>query len=360
MPVSANPPVQGKNSKQSAATTASAGGASARRTAYRREVGKPRADLYEAVTAKIIAELEAGRFPWVQPWGAPVAVRAGSTGSGPALPRNAVTARRYSGINILILWSAVIAGGYPSQGWLTFKQALMAGGCVRKGERGTAIVYADRFTPETAKARAEKRGEDAKPIAFLKRFTVFNVAQIDGLPSDLAPDPAPLPAREIMPVAEDMIAASGIDLRIGGSRAFYAPGPDYVQVPPQPAFFAQIDYYRTCLHELTHATGHAARLGRTQTARFGSRDYAREELIAEMGAAFLCAALGIVPSVRHADYLASWLDILRADNRAIFRAASAASKAADWLFDRHETYRANTTARASEPDKLPPPAPGGG
>jgi antirestriction protein ArdC len=113
------------------------------------------------------------------------------------------------------------------------------------------------------------------------------------------------------------------------------PSLDFVQVPPQPAFFEQINYYRTCLHELTHATGHASRLGRDLTNSFGSKDYAREELIAEMGSAFLCAALGIVPTVRHADYLASWLAVLREDNRAIFRAAGAASKAADWILTRH-------------------------
>ena len=138
-----------------------------------------------------------------------------------------------------------------------------------------------------------------------------------------------------MPVAEAVIAASGVNFRVGGAKAFYAPGPDFVQVPPQPAFFEQVNYYRTCLHELTHATGHPSRLGRDLTNGFGSKDYAREELIAEMGSAFLCASLGIVPTVRHADYLASWLEVLREDNRAIFRAASAATKAADWLLTRH-------------------------
>ena len=166
------------------------------------------------------------------------------------------------------------------------------------------------------------------------------LAQCDGLRPGLDPDPAPLPERQIVPVAEQVIAASGIDFRVGGNRAFYVPAQDYVQVPPQPAFFEQINYYRTCLHELTHATGHPSRLARNLTTGFGSKDYAREELIAEMGSAFLCAALGIVPTVRHADYLASWLEVLREDNRAIFRAASAASKAADWLLARHAAAQA--------------------
>lgn len=176
-------------------------------------------------------------------------------------------------------------------------------------------------------------------MPFLKRFTVFNVAQCEGLREGLASDPAPLPEREIAPIAEEVIAASGVDFRIGGNRAFYVPSDDFVQVPPQPAFFEQVNYYRTCLHELCHATGHAKRLGRDLTNSFGSKDYAREELIAEMGSAFLCAALGIVPTVRHADYVGAWLDVLREDNRAIFRAASAAGRAAEWLLARHREAR---------------------
>lgn len=288
-----------------------------------------RPSLYDQVTQRIVGELEAGRLPWVQPWGhGPGAPETG-------LPRNALTGRSYSGINILILWGAVIEHGYPAQSWLTFRQAREAGGSVRKGERGTCVVYADRFVPDTEKRRARETGEEPRRVPFLKRFTVFNAAQCEGLPGDLPAPCVALPERAVVPVAEDVIAASGVEFRIGGSKAFYAPAPDYVQVPPQPAFFHQIDYYRTCLHELTHATGHASRLGRDLSDPFGSKGYAREELVAELGSAFLCAALGIVPTVRHADYIASWLDVLREDNRAIFRAASAASKAADWLLACH-------------------------
>ena len=329
----------------------------------RREPGDEptaRENLYDTVTRRIVAELEQGRVPWVQPWG-----RVGGAGAG--LPRNALAGRPDSGINILILWGAVIEHGYPSQGWLTFAQALQAGGAVRKGERGTTLVYADRFVPkdadkkgrrsgavppngreppETDAGRARETGDGARSVAFLKRFSVFNVLQIDGLPEGFADDPAPLLEREIVPVAERLIAASGVPIRIGGDKAFYVPSLDLVQVPPQPAFFDQINYYRTCLHELTHATGHPSRLARDVTSAFGSKDYAREELVAEMGSAFLCAALGIVPTVRHADYLASWLEVLRADSRVIFGAASAASKAADWLLARH--HEAETaTARAA-------------
>lgn len=293
-----------------------------------------RANLYDEVTRRIIAELEAGRFPWAQPWGE-------VAGAAPGLPRNAVTARPYSGVNILILWSACVEHGYGSQGWLTFRQAREAGGCVRKGEHGITVVYADNFTPGSEKERVEREGGEARSVPFLKRFTLFNVAQCEGLRPGLADDPVPLPEREIIPVAEEVIAASGVEFRVGGNKAYYAPEPDIVVVPPQQAFFDQINFYRTCLHELTHASGHPKRLGRNLLNSFGSKDYAREELIAEMGSAFLCAALGIVPTVRHADYIGAWLEVLREDNRAIFRAASAASKAADWLLARHRQANEN-------------------
>lgn len=296
----------------------------------------PRVSLYEEVTARIIAELEAGRFPWVQPWD--------SAAAAPGLPRNAVSGRAYSGINVLLLWGEVIARDWPSQGWLTFRQALDAGGSVKKGERGTCVVYADRFTPEAEKARAVAEGGEAKAVPFLKRFTVFNVAQCEGLPDKLLGQCAPLPAREVVPVGEALIAATGADFRIGGAKAYYSPPEDYVQVPPQPAFRQQIDYYRTAFHELGHWTGHGSRLARDLANAFGSAGYAREELVAELASAFLCAALGIVPSVRHADYLGSWLAVLRADNRAIFRAASQASKAADYLLALHEAAQRQAVA----------------
>lgn len=289
---------------------------------------QPRANLYDEVTRKIISELEAGRFPWVQPWDSYVA-------GGPGLPMNALTARRYSGINVLLLWGAAIEGDYPSQCWLTFKQALEAGGSVRKGERGTCVVYADRFIPEAEKAKVRETGEDARAVPFLKRFTVFNVAQCEGLRPEalnaLAMQAAPLPEREIVPHAEALIRATGADFRIGGDKAYYAPGGDFVAVPPQPAFRDQINFYRTAFHELSHWTGHRARLDRDQTGRFGSKPYAREELCAEISAAFICAALGIAPTVRHSDYVGSWLEVMREDNRAIFRAAGQASKAADYI-----------------------------
>lgn len=296
-----------------------------------------RGSLYQEVTDRIIAELEQGRVPWVQPWGR---VRA-----APGLPRNAATGRRYSGINILILWGAVIGKGFPSQHWLTFRQALDLGGNVRKGEHGTTVCYADRFIPKAEIERAAKEGNDPAAVPFLKRFTVFNVAQCEGL-DHLQGEPAPLPEREIVPHAEALIAATGADIRICGDRAFYVPAGDYIQVPPQPAFFEQINFYRTCYHELSHWSGAARRLNRDLTGRFGSKIYGHEELVAEMASAFLCASLGIVPTVRHADYLGAWLEILREDSRALFRAASQASKAADYLFAFQEQPAASATEAA--------------
>ncbi len=284
---------------------------------------RERGSLYQEVTDRIIAELEQGRVPWVQPWGQ------GKARLG--LPRNAATGRRYSGVNILILWGAVIECGYPSQDWLTFRQALDLGGHVRKGERGTTVCYADRFIPKAELERARQEGDEPEAVPFLKRFTVFNVAQCEGLTERFSTLVEPLPEREIIPHAEALIAASGADFRIGGENAFYMTSADYIQVPPQPAFFEQINYYRTCFHELGHWTGHASRLARDLAGGFGSKTYAREELVAEMASAFVCASLGILPTVRHADYLGSWLEVLREDNRVIFRAASQATKAADFI-----------------------------
>jgi antirestriction protein ArdC len=234
----------------------------------------------------------------VQPWGT-------ATAKAPlGMPRNGATARRYSGINVLILWGAVVEHGFPDQSWVTFRQALSLGGHVRGGERGTTVVYADRFIPEDHKTRAAETGEEPQAIPFLKRFTVFNLAQCDGL-SDVVAAPAPEP-KLIEPRVAALIEASGIEFRIGGNSAFYVPSHDYVQVPPPQAYFEPINWHRTALHELGHASGHPSRLNRDLSGSFGSKQYAFEELVAEMNAAFCCASLGIVPTVRHADYLGSW------------------------------------------------------
>jgi len=316
------------------------------RSAARARSGQDRTSLYQEITDKIIADLEAGRAPWVQPWGTAAAK------ATLAMPQNASTHRRYSGINVLILWGAVIERGFSSQSWLTFRQALGLGGNVRKSERGTTVVYADRFTPEDERRRAAETGEEAQAIPFLKRFTVFNTAQCEGLPDEMMAVAPPVETGLVLPQAEALIRATGIDFRIGGARAFYSPTHDFVQVPPPQAYFEPINWHRTALHEVSHASGAAHRLNRDLSGSFGSKAYAREELIAEMAGAFVCASLGIVPTVRHADYLGSWLEVLREDDRAIVRAASAASKAADYLLafqpDRVEPVDANGTTSEVE------------
>ena len=286
-----------------------------------------RTSLYQEITDKIIRELEQGRVPWVQPW----LGSEGGTAAPLGLPKNAATGRAYSSINILVLWGAVAERGFTTQKWLTFRQALKLGAHVKKGERGTTVVYADRFIPYRERARAAETGDEPDAIPFLKRFTVFNVDQCADLPADIAPPPETIAENLILPQAEALIVATGAEIRIGGTRAFYVPSADYIQVPSPATFFEPINFHRTVCHELGHWSGAPNRLNRDLSGGFGSSSYAREELVAEMTGAFVCAALSIVPTVRHADYLANWLEVLREDNRAIIRAASAASKAADYL-----------------------------
>jgi len=261
------------------------------------------------------------------------------------MPTNAATQRRYSGVDVLILWGAVIEHGFAGQSWLTFHQALGLGGSVRKGEHGTTIVYANRFVRDEERRRAERDGDEPNAIPFLKRFTVFNNDQCENLPEDLTTAPAPVPEGLILPEAEALIAATDADFRIGGERAFYSPSDDVIQVPRPEAYFEPINWHRTALHELGHWTGHPSRLGRDLSGGFGSALYAKEELVAEITSAFVCASLGIIPTVRHADYIGSWLEVLREDDRAIVRAASAASKASDYLL----AFRSPLAGSRNEP-----------
>jgi len=307
-----------------------------------RKTFSDRPTLYQEVTDKIIAELEAGRVPWVQPWGTP------GIDASLGLPQNAATGRKYSGINILILWGAVIERGFTGQSWLTFRQALALGAHVRKGEKGTTVVYADRFVPDGERTRAEEAGEEPEAIPFLKRFTVFNTDQCADLSTDVSAAAPPAPENLILPQAEALIHATGADLRIGGDRAFFSPADDYIQLPPPAAYFEPINWHRTVFHELGHWSGHASRLNRDLSGRYGSPAYSREELVAEMASAFVCAALSIAPTVRHADYLGAWLEVLREDNRAIIRAASAASKAADYVL----AFRSSDPATAAASDEM--------
>ncbi|WP_292530878.1 zincin-like metallopeptidase domain-containing protein [Methylocystis sp.] len=272
------------------------------------------AAVYENVTRSIIAELEQGAAPWVKPWkgGGRIGI----------MPANAVTGHHYRGINIPILWHAADTHGFPSHAWLTFKQALDKGARVRKGEKGTQIVFTKRFAVKTVDAEDEERR-----ISMLRAFTVFNVAQVEGLTTpDTAPaQPPPAGAADIF------AAATGADIRHGGNKACFVPSFDFI-VLPDPESFENVQHYRaTKLHELVHWSGHKTRLDRDLNHRFGTKAYAAEELVAELGAAFLCAQLGVEGQLRHAGYIDSWLSLLKEDDRAIFTAASKASQAADYL-----------------------------
>jgi antirestriction protein ArdC len=272
------------------------------RVAARTQPPKDRGTLYEEITNKIIAELKAGRLPWVQPWGT-------SDVQAPlGLPKNAATSRAYSGINVLILWAAVVERDFSVQSWLTFKQAAALGGHVRKGERGTTVVYADRFVPDDVRDRAHESGEEPRAIPFLKRFTVFNVEQCEGLPDGIAAPVTPVDTSLILPQVEELIRATGADIRIGGDKAYYDVVGDFIRVPPPQAFFEPVNWHRTAVHELSHWSGASNRLARNLSGSFGSKLYLQEELCAEISAAFVCAALGVVPTVRHADYVGAWLE----------------------------------------------------
>jgi len=287
--------------------------------------GIQRDNLYREITDKIIAELEQGLVPWVQPW------TGGSQLCPFGLPTNGLTRRSYSGINILLLWAALEERGFASPYWVTFKQCIAMGGSVRKGKKGTHVYFADKFVPEKEKARAEQDGDEPSSVSFLKRYTVFNSDQCEGLPKGLIAPPVVRPERELVPEAEALIGATGADFRIGGDQAFYVPSEDFIRIPHQTSYTDQINYYRTAFHELGHWTGHKSRLDRNLTTKFGTQDYGREELVAELATAFVCASLGIVPTVRHADYMGNWLEVLKEDSKAIVRAASLASKACDFI-----------------------------
>jgi antirestriction protein ArdC len=233
----------------------------------------------------------------------------------------------------VMLWSASVAKGYSAPLWFTFKQALDLGGHVRKGETGELVVYADRITRTETDAKGE---ELEKAIPFLKGYTVFNAEQCEGLPAHCCAkaEPPALDPLQRIEAADRFFAATGADIRHGGTRAYYAPGPDYIQVPPFETFRDAESYAATLAHELTHWTKHDRRLARDfGRQRHGDEGYAREELVAELGSAFLCADLGITPEVRedHAAYIASWLTVLKGDKRFIFTAASHAQRAADYL-----------------------------
>ena len=293
-------------------------------------------DLYRVVTAKIIKALEAGTPPWVRPW---------STVTD-ALPINAASKRPYRGVNFTLLSLETQGHGYPLNRFLTYKQATELGGQVRRGERGTTVVFWKlRRVSATADTYPDENEPDLheRVIPLLRAFTVFNVAQVDGLPDAIFATVQP--SWEPEAKAEELLLMSGAVIRHGGSKAFYQPGTDEIHLPPRQAFPAADRYYATSLHELTHWTSHARRCNRQLGQRFGDGAYGAEELIAEIGAAFLCAHCRIDGQLEHASsYVASWLKVLRADKRAIFVAATKAQQAADYILNLSDPTRAHALA----------------
>jgi antirestriction protein ArdC len=284
-----------------------------------------RTDLYTRVTDAILADLEKGVRPWLRPWNAGHA-------AGPAARPLRADGRPYKGINVLMLWAAAMTQNFTAPIWMTFRQAKELNGAVRKGSKGSLVVYADRITRAETTHDGEERERD---IYFMKGYTVFNVEQIEGLPAHFyATTAARLEPAQRIATADRFFAGTRADIRHGGDQAYYACGADYVQMPPFAAFRDAESYYATLAHEMTHWTRHASRLDRDFGRRkFGDEGYSREELVAEIGAAVICCDLGITPEVRddHAAYIASWLKVLKNDKRAIFRAAALAQKAVDYL-----------------------------
>jgi antirestriction protein ArdC len=281
------------------------------------------ADLYAETTARIVAALERGVAPWVRPW---------STGVD-TLPLNAGTKRPYRGINVVLLALEAAASGYALNRWLTFRQADELGGQVRRGERGTTVVF---WKLRKVDATADAHPDQSEPelhervIPLLRAYTLFNVAQVDGLPQELLA--TPVVAWEPEARAEELLLMSGAIIRHGGARAYYQPATDEIHLPPRQSFPAGTRYYATALHELTHWTSHPTRCKRELGKRFGDSAYAAEELIAEIGASFLCAHARIDGQLEHAaSYVESWLRILRTDKRAVFALATKAQQAADYV-----------------------------
>ena len=277
-------------------------------------------DLYADVSARIVAELEAGAAPWVKPW---------SATAGANIPCNAVSNRPYSGCNVVLLWMAQ-AAGYCTPRFLTFKQALELGGHVRKGERGTKVFFVKQLQ---VRDQSTDDNSATRLIPMMREYTVFNVDQCDTLP-DSAITGKPMRVRNPDTrdeLADEFLRSTGADIREGHGEAFYVPSRDFISMPAFEAFRGADHFYNTTFHELTHWSGHKSRLDRDLKNRFGSREYAAEELIAELGAAFLCAEFGFDGDVRNAGYVANWIELLKADKRAFFTACSQASKAADYL-----------------------------
>lgn len=278
-------------------------------------------DTYQSVTDTIVAALEKGSVPWVQPW----------NGAVFGVPRNFASKRAYRGINVLLLNFKALECGYATNRWLTYQQARSLGANVRKGESGTEVVLFKMLDVEDTAEPSQ-----SKVIPLIRSFTVFNADQIDGLPAGLVVIPSPTEPWQACEAADVVLAHSGAHIVHGGGRAFYSPSLDMIQLPERRAFVSPTAYYQVALHELTHWSGAPLRCNRPLLGRQHIESYAFEELVAELGSAFLCNHCGLPGVLQHAGYIEHWLQALKNDKRLIFTAAAQAQKAADYLLPQVE------------------------
>ncbi len=290
-------------------------------------------DIYQAITDRIIASLEAGVPPWIRPW---------ARNTEP-LPINAGSRREYRGINVVLLSLEAMSRGYRRNAWLTFRQSSELGGFVKKGSVGTTIVF---FKVHEIENRAGDELGPRRSYPLLRAFTVFNLEQIHGLPVHMMEPPLPTTWQPLED-AERLLADTKATIRHGGGRAFYRPVDDVIQLPEPGVFFNRESYYAAALHELTHWTGHPSRLDRHLSVRFGASSYAMEEMIAEMGSAFVGARIGISGRLQHASYIANWLQVLANDKRAVFTAAAKAQQAADFILATSQKTRSVVTVEGA-------------
>ena len=277
-------------------------------------------DLYDTVTREIAEQLERGTRPYESGWL-----------GGEEWPRNAKTLRWYVGtVNALILWSAAHNLGFITSRWVTAKQAIAMGGHVKDGERGTKIFAAGRYHRNADVRRAMRENRFQAGRGFQREYLLFNVCQCIGLPPLPVP-PAPSPDHPI-PRLETLVAATGADICIGGTRAFFDPGTEHIQLPPRELFFdPKRGYARTVVHELGHWAMHPSRLGTVKRGETGLQTYAWDEVVTELSTAMCLRRLGIGTSATSASYIGEWVKVLKEDATAIFKVTEQASRVADYL-----------------------------
>jgi len=295
--------------------------------------------VYEVITARILDMLSQGRIPWRRPW---KALRA----SGAQRPRNLVTGIPYRGAN----WFLLSMLNFSTPDFLTFKQALALGGCVRNGESGFPVIFWKLM--EVREDQAEKPEDVGKKVSLLRYYTVFHTSQCDGLKLPEQPETPAAPV-EFDPIADAEAIWEGMPQRptltYGGDRACYSPAIDEIRMPPRKAFPTAEGFYETLFHEAGHSTGHASRLNRKEITggiHFGSQDYSQEELVAELTAAFICAEAGIDQPVmtNQVAYIQSWLEKLQKEPQAFVTAAARSQKAADFILDRKAVQKPEEAA----------------